>query len=94
MVQVYCTPAKGKLDGNTVGEIDGLSNENIVEIFYPGTGKEQACAEWKAYKLNRAVGLKVADTNGNNRLVGICSLNPETVDLSVELPAFWRCGTC
>ncbi len=86
MAQVYCTPTKGKLDGNTVGEINGLSNENIVEIFYPG--KEQTCAEWKAYMLNRAVGLIVPDTNGNNRLVGICSLNPDTVELSVELPAY------
>src|SRR5688572_30145530 len=86
MWTVYCTPGKGKLDGNTVGEVDGLSNENIVEIFFPGN--DQECAEQKAYLLNRPMALLVPDTRGNLRLVGICSLDPATTALSAELPAY------
>lgn len=85
-VEMYSTPEKNKLDDNTVGETDGKSKENIYECFYPGD--EQECAEFEREHLNTPCVLLIPDTRGRLRIVGLCSLDPDTTVLSKDLPAY------
>lgn len=84
-IELYSTPAKNGIDSNSVGEVDGMSKENIYDMFYPGG--EQACAEFEAFALNTPALLLIPDTNGNKRLIGLCRLDPAGVVLTADMPA-------
>jgi hypothetical protein len=90
-IEIYSTPAKNKIDDNTVGEIDGMSKENIYECFYPGD--EEACAEFEAEYLNTPCVLLIPDTRGRLRIIGLCRLDKATTVLSKDLPAYMTGST-
>lgn len=81
-VEIYATPGKSKLDDNSVGELDGMSKENIYEFFFPGS--EQAVDEFEAWVMNTPCVIIVPDTNGKNRVLGMMSLDDTTTAITIE----------
>lgn len=79
---IYHTPDTGKLEDPTVGEKDGKSFENMVEIFHPGQSK--AKAKFKADYVNTPLLVIVKDTDGNQRILGLSLVGGS---LSLDLPA-------
>lgn len=83
--QVYHTPETGKVDYNTVGELDAKSKENMLEFFYPGD--DVTLAEQERL-LQNTPGLYAAkDTKGNLRILGLTNLDPAGTVLTLDSPA-------
>ncbi len=68
-IKLYSTPEKNGVEDNSVGEVDGMSKENVYEFFYPGSAQE--VAEWEAYALNTPCVIVVPDTTGALRVLGL-----------------------
>jgi hypothetical protein len=84
--ELYSTPEKNKIDDTTVGEIDGKSKEHMYEFFFPGS--EPECDEFEAQAMNDQWVLVIPDTRGRKRIIGLCRLDPASVELSADLPAY------
>lgn len=85
VTEIYSTPEKNSLLDNSVGEVDGMSKENIYEFLFPGTRKD--VDEWEAWAINTPAIVLVPDTNGNTRVLGMMSLNAETTEITVDVAA-------
>jgi hypothetical protein len=81
--QMYSTPQKGHHDGNSVGEVDGKSKENIYEFFYPGN--EQECAEFEAFILNTPCVIVFYDPKGNKRVLGLAVMDFASTAITTEI---------
>lgn len=83
--RLYHTPETGKIDYNTVGELDAKSKENLLELFYPGDDAKLAEQE---RLLQNTPGLYACkDTKGNLRVLGLTNLDPSVVKLTLDSPA-------
>lgn len=85
-IEIYSTPEKNSLLDNSVGEIDGMSKENIYEFFFPGSRQE--VDEFEAYALNTPAVIIVPDTNGKFRVLGLMSLDADTDVITTDLAAY------
>lgn len=84
--RIYHTPETGRVDYNTVGEIDGKSKQNLLTFFYPGDDATLAAQE---RLLQNTPGVYICkDTKGNLRLLGVTSFDPDSTELSLESPAY------
>jgi len=84
-IEIYSTPEKNSLVDNSVGEIDGMSKELIYEFVYPGSQIE--VDEFEAYALNTPGVIIVPDTNGNNRVLGLCALSQDSDEITADISA-------
>lgn len=84
-IEIYATPEKNKMDDTSVGEIDGMSKENIYEFVFPGS--RQDVDEFEAYALNTPALILVPDTNGKMRVLGLMALDAETTAITVDVAA-------
>lgn len=84
--RIYHTAETGKVDYNTVGEIDGKSKQNVLTFFYPGDDDILAAQE---RLLQNSPGVYICkDTKGNLRLLGVTNFDPASTVLSLESPAY------
>lgn len=74
--KIYTTPETAKFDCNNVGERDGVSWENMLEFFHPGSAA-QLMGFADAAKNSNLVYL-VEELNGTKRLVGSKVIPSET----------------
>jgi hypothetical protein len=86
--QLYFTSDTGKIDSNMVGERDGKSYENILEVKYPGD--TEAVIDFLRQVKNTPVVAIVRDRQGKYRLVGV-SINGTS--LTIDNPAYVEGGT-
>jgi len=84
-IEIYHTPETGKIDQNTIGEIDGMANENVLEFFVPGNS--EAVSKFKRLVINTSGVWIAKDTDGNYRILGVSVLDPAGTVLSSELDA-------
>jgi hypothetical protein len=84
-IEIYATPEKNSLLDNSVGEVDGMSKENIYEFVFPGSRKD--VDEFEAYALNTPALILVPDTSGNMRVLGMMALDPSTTAITVDVAA-------
>jgi hypothetical protein len=80
--KVYNTSEKGKADANTVGENDGRSKENMIELFHPGNDKAVAAFERKYMNANVLILYK--ETDGLWRVLGLSNLDRAGTVLEAE----------
>lgn len=85
LIEIYSTPEKNKLDDNSVGEVDGMSKENIYEFFFPGSRKD--VDEFEAFALNTPALIIIPDTNGRHRVLGLMALDPDSTAITVDVAA-------
>jgi len=83
--KVYHTPETGKIDSNSVGEVDGMSVDNVLEFFVPGN--DETLAKFKRQILNTRALWLAKDTDGNYRILGLSVLDPAGTATSLDLPA-------
>src|SRR5690606_2054704 len=84
--RIYHTQETGRVDYNTVGELDGKSKQNLLTFFYPGDDATLAAQE---RLLQNTPGVYICkDTKGNLRVLGVTNFDPATTELSLESPAY------
>lgn len=83
--RLYHTPETGKVDYNTVGELDAKSKENMLEMFYPGD--DATLAEQERLLQNTPGLYACKDTKGNLRVLGLTNLDRSVVTLTLDSPA-------
>lgn len=84
-IEIYSTPEKNSLLDNSVGEVDGMSKELIYEFVFPGSRQE--VDEFEAYALNTPGIIIIPDTNGKNRVLGLCALDADSTAISADISA-------
>jgi hypothetical protein len=84
--RIYHTQETGKVDYNTVGEIDGKSKQNLLSFFYPGDDEVLASQE---RLMQNTPGVYICkDTKGNLRLLGVTNFDQDTPELTLDSPAY------
>lgn len=83
--RLYHTADTGRLDSNTVGELDGKSKQNVLSFFYPGDDANLAS---QIRLLQNTPGVFICrDSRGRLRLLGVTSFRDDSTVLSLESPA-------
>jgi len=77
---VYCTLEKGKIESKQVGERDGKSYENTVNLFFPGSKVEGM--GWMEQMKNTNFVMLIRELEGQVRVIGSKRLPAEILENS------------
>jgi hypothetical protein len=81
-MKIDFTPGTGKIDKNSVGELRGMSVENVLEFHM--SGDDVAQSEFKRAFLNSPVVAVAVDSDGVMRVLGLSVLTPTATATSLK----------
>jgi hypothetical protein len=85
-IAIYHTAETGKIDSNSVGDIDGKGIENFIEFFYPGNKLD--LKNFSRFALNTPCVVIAKNTSGEFEIIGVVNLDESTTTLTGDIPAY------